>query len=100
MLDALLRDADLIARLQTGAGGVASAETGYRLCDVAQGKASIEEFIEEFGHHTANEAEFLHPRWVEDRSWILQQLEIMRATRRKPISENTLRKAAVARKRN
>jgi pyruvate,water dikinase len=78
-LDALLPDADLIARLQTGAGGVASAETGYRLSDVPQGKASIEEFIEEFGHHTANEAEFLHPRWVEDRSWILQQLEIMRA---------------------
>ena len=83
VLDALLRDADLIARLQTGAGGVASAETGYRLCDVAQGKASIEEFIEEFGHHTANEAEFLHPRWVEDRSWILQQLEIMRANPQK-----------------
>lgn len=82
-LDALLRDADLIARLQTGAGGVASAETGYRLCDVAQGKASIEEFIEEFGHHTANEAEFLHPRWVEDRSWILQQLEILRANPQK-----------------
>jgi len=78
-LDALLRDADLIARLQTGAGGVASAETGYRLCDVALGKASIEEFIEEFGHHAAHEGEFLHPRWVEDRSWILQQLEIMRA---------------------
>lgn len=78
-LDSLLPDANLVARLQTGAGGVASAETGYRLCDVAQGKASIEEFIEEFGHHTANEAEFLHPRWAEDRSWILEQLEIMRA---------------------
>ncbi len=71
-LDALLPDADLIARLQTGAGGVASAETGYRLCDVAQGKASIEEFIEEFGHHTAHEGEFLNPRWAEDRSWILR----------------------------
>jgi pyruvate,water dikinase len=82
-LDALLRDADLIARLQTGAGGVASAETGYRLCDVAQGKASIEEFIEEFGHHTAHEGEFLHPRWVEDRSWILEQLEIMCANPQK-----------------
>jgi pyruvate,water dikinase len=82
-LDALLRDAGLIARLQTGAGGVASAETGYRLCDVAQGEASIEEFIEEFGHHAAHEGEFLHPRWVEDRSWILQQLEIMRANPQK-----------------
>jgi pyruvate,water dikinase len=82
-LNALLRDADLIGRLQTGAGGVASAETGYRLSEVAQGKASIEEFIDEFGHHTAHEAEFLHPRWAEDRSWILQQLEIVRANPQK-----------------
>ncbi len=82
-LGVLLPDADLIARLQTGAGGVASAETGYRLCDVAEGKASIENFIEEFGHHAANEAEFLHPRWAEDRSWILEQLETMRANPQK-----------------
>lgn len=82
-LDALLGDADLIARLQAGAGGVASAETGYRLCDVAQGKASIEEFLEEFGHHAAHEGEFLHPRWVEDRSWILEQLQVMRANPQK-----------------
>lgn len=94
-LDALLPDADLIARLQTGAGGVASAETGYRLCDVAHGKASIEEFLEEFGHHAANEAEFLHPRWAEDRSWILEQLEILRAD---PQKANLRERAAASRR--
>lgn len=95
-LDALVRDSDLIARLQTGAGGVATAETGYRLCDVAQGKASLEEFLDEFGHHAVHEAEFLHPRWAEDPSWILEQLKMMRAN---PEKTNLRENAAALRRR-
>ena len=79
-LDAQVRDPSLIARLQTGAGSVATAETGYRLSEVAQGSVSLEEFLDEFGHHAMHEAEFLHPRWAEDPSWILKQLAIMRAS--------------------
>ena len=82
-LDKLVRDDGLIAQLQTGAGGVATAETGYRLCDLAEGKTSLEEFLEEFGQHAPHEAEFLNPRWAEDPSWILEQLEIMRANPQK-----------------
>ena len=82
-LDARVRDDRLIAQLQTGAGGVATAETGYRLSDVAQGKATLEEFLDEFGHHAMHEAEFLNPRWAEDPSWIREQLEIMRANPQK-----------------
>jgi rifampicin phosphotransferase len=78
-----VRDDELIARLQTGTGGVATAETGYRLCDVAQGKATLQEFLDEFGHHAVHEAEFLNPRWAEDPSWILEQVEIMRANPQK-----------------
>ena len=80
-LDALVKDADLIARLQAGAGGVASAEPGYRLYDVAQGKATLEEFLHDFGHHAVHEADFLNPRWAEDPSWILEQLQFIRANR-------------------
>jgi len=80
-LDALVKDADLIARLQTGAGGVASAEPGYRLYDVAQGKATLEEFLRDFGHHAVHEADFLNPRWAEDPSWILEQVQFIRANR-------------------
>ena len=69
-LDALVRDPSLIAQLQTGTGEVATAETGHRLCEVAQGKASLEEFLDEFGHHAVHEGEFLNPRWAEDPSWI------------------------------
>ena len=76
-LDALVRDADLIARLQTGASGVASAEAGYRLYDVAEGKVTLEEFLHEFGHHAVHEAEFLNPRWAEDPSWIVEQVRFI-----------------------
>jgi pyruvate,water dikinase len=77
-LDALIKDADLIARLQTGSGGVASAEPGYRLYDVAQGRTTMEEFLDDFGHHAVHEADFLNPRWAEDPSWILDQVRFIR----------------------
>jgi len=78
-LDALVKDADLIARLQAGMGGVASAEQGYRVYDIAQGKATIEEFLRDFGHRAVYEADLANPRWVEDPSWILEQVESIRA---------------------
>jgi len=77
-LDALVKDADLIARLQTGSGDVASAEPGYCLYDVAQGKERLEDFLRDFGHHAIFEADFLNPRWAEDPSWILEQIRFIR----------------------
>jgi pyruvate,water dikinase len=94
-LDALVKDADLIARLQTGAGGVASAEPGYRLYDVAQGKATLEEFLHDFGHHAVHEADFLNPRWAEDPSWILEQVQFIRAN---PATHNLRETAAEVRR--
>jgi pyruvate,water dikinase len=78
VLDGLMKDANLLARLQAGAGGVASAEQGYRVYDVAQGKATIEEFLRDFGHRAVYEADLANPRWVEDPSWILEQVESIR----------------------
>ena len=77
-LDGLVKDPDLIARLQTGAGGVASAEPGYRLYDVAQGGDTMEEFLHDFGHRAVHEADFLNPRWAEDPSWIIEQVQSIR----------------------
>src|ERR1035441_9422904 len=77
-LDALVKDADLIARLQAGGGGVASAEQGYRVYDIAQGKATIEEFLRDFGHRAVYEADLANPRWAEDPSWILEQVQAIR----------------------
>jgi pyruvate,water dikinase len=94
-LDSLVKDADLIARLQTGTGGVASAEPGYRLYDVAAGKATLEEFLREFGHRAVFEADFLNPRWAEDPSWILEQVRFLREN---PATRNLRETAAETRR--
>ena len=77
-LDALVKDAGLIARLQAGAGGVTSAEQGYRLYDIAHGKSTLEEFLRDFGHRAVYECHALNPRWAEDPSWILEQVQRIR----------------------
>src|ERR1019366_3512288 len=77
-LDGLVKDAGLIARLQAGAGGVASAEPGYRLYEMAQGKSTMEEFLRDFGHRGVYECHVLNPRWAEDPSWIVEQVERIR----------------------
>jgi pyruvate,water dikinase len=77
-LDALLGDANLIAQLQAGAGGVASAEQGYRIYDIAKNQATLENFLREFGHRAVYEADMLNPRWAEDPSWVVVQVESVR----------------------
>jgi pyruvate,water dikinase len=57
---------------------VASAEQGYRVYDIARGKSTIEEFLRDFGHRGVYEADLANPRWVEDPSWILEQVESIR----------------------
>jgi rifampicin phosphotransferase len=74
----LLKDDTLVARLQTGAGGVASAEQGYRLFDVAMGRATLEDFLSEFGHRCVYESDLINPRWSEDSSWVQQQIEAIK----------------------
>jgi pyruvate,water dikinase len=77
-LDSLLGDASLIARLQAGAGGVTSAEQGYRIYEIAKNKATLEDFLRDFGHRAVYEADLLNPRWAEDPSWIVEQIESVR----------------------
>ena len=74
-----LNDDTLVARLQTGGGGVASAEQGYRLFDVAVGRATVEDFLAEFGHRCVYEADLINPRWSEDSLWVQQQIEAIRS---------------------
>jgi pyruvate,water dikinase len=74
----LVKDPALLSRLQAGAGNVVSAEQGYRLYDIAAGRATLEQFLEEFGHRAVYEADILNPRWAEDPSWLLEQIEAIR----------------------
>ena len=78
-LDAAFKDPDLVDRLQAGSGAVASAEHGYRLYEIARGKSTLEAFLRDFGHRAVYETDARNPRWVEDPSWVLAQVEAIRA---------------------
>ena len=73
----------LMNGLLTGAGNITSAEQGYRVYDLAQAKRRSEaefqneltKFLDEFGHRAVYEAEALNPRWSEDPSYILEQVD-------------------------
>jgi len=93
-LDALVKDADLTARLQTGAGGVDSAEQGYRIYEIAWGKSTLEEFLHDFGHRAVHEADMVNPRWAEDPSWILEQVQFIREN---PTAHDSRERAAKVR---
>ena len=93
-LDGMVRDPSLVAQLQAGSGQVASAEHGYRLYEIARGESTVEEFLKEFGHRAVYEADFVHPRWVEDPGWIEAQVESIRAN---PPKEDPRRVAQRAR---
>src|ERR1019366_10369382 len=77
-LDGLVKDAGLTARRQAGVGGVASAEPGYRLYEMAQGRSTLEEFLRDFGHRGVYEGNVENPRWAEDPTWILEQVQRIR----------------------
>ncbi len=77
-LESLAGDEDLIARLQAGSGAVASAEHGYRLYEIARGESTIEAFLRDFGHRAIFETDAANPRWIEDPSWVVEQVEAIR----------------------
>jgi rifampicin phosphotransferase len=94
-LDGLIQDGGLIARLQAGSGAVASAEHGYRLYDLALGRSTLEEFLRDFGHRAVYETDIANPRWAEDPSWVLEQVEIIR---RNPPARDPRQTAAATRR--
>ncbi len=78
LLDNTVKAASLIARLQAGAGGVASAEQGFRIYEIAMGKSTLAAFLAEFGHRAVYEADLWNARWVEEPGWIEEQIESLR----------------------
>ncbi len=77
-LETLVKDKALIGRLQAGTGAVTSAEHGYRLYEIASGKATVEEFLRDFGHRGVYETDVMNPRWIEDSSWVQEQVDAIR----------------------
>jgi pyruvate,water dikinase len=60
--------ADLVRRLTSGLEHDTTVEQSVLLDRVARGEATMDEFLERFGHRCAGEMELSEPRWREDPS--------------------------------
>ncbi|MDD4890800.1 MAG: PEP/pyruvate-binding domain-containing protein [Phycisphaerae bacterium] len=69
---------DLGRELTTGLANDTTVEQSICLYRVAQGKATMDEFIERYGHRAAGEMELAQPRWREDRRYLENTLESLR----------------------
>ena len=97
----------LASDLLAGSGNVVSAEHGYRLLDLAAKaagdpdaralldsepldpaawrrlperspfRAELERFLHDFGHRAVYEVDVANPRWIEDPTYILQQVRLL-----------------------
>jgi rifampicin phosphotransferase len=85
----------LASALMAGSGGVVSAEHGYRMIELAaiaaregvdpcawpalprdsRFRRALKHFLDEFGHRGVYEAELANPRWIEDPSYVLEQIQ-------------------------
>lgn len=85
-------------RLLAGCGGVTSAEHAYRIFEMAQlaepeahsllaisndwtrlpqhspFRRALERFLAEFGHRAVYEADIANPRWIEDPTFVLEEV--------------------------
>lgn len=100
------RAPSLLARLLAGSGEVTSAEQGYRIADLARivctdpealawlqrrepaqnwerlpehslFRRELARFLTDFGHRGVYEADIMNPRWIDDPSYILDQVRRM-----------------------
>jgi len=60
----------LCQTLTSGLDGDSTMEQEAFLCRVVDGKESLEEFLERYGHRTTDEMELSVPRWREDPSYL------------------------------
>jgi pyruvate,water dikinase len=87
----------LAAALMAGGGDVVSAQHGYAMLDLAAIAArdgvdpfawqslapdapfrrAMERFLEEFGHRAVYETELANPRWIEDPTFVLEQVRAL-----------------------
>lgn len=73
------RGRELTLRLITGLDDDLTLRQSVRLQDVADGRATLAEFLEEFGHRALREMELAEPRWREDPAYIEQLVAARRA---------------------
>jgi pyruvate,water dikinase len=81
------RGAELTATLTAGLDGDITIEQNAMLYRLAQGEATLDEFLGRFGHRSANEMELAQPRWREDPGYIERMAETFRSPHAIPPEE-------------
>jgi rifampicin phosphotransferase len=68
----------LAGELTTGLENDVTVEQSVALFEVAQGRQSLEDFLQRFGHRAVNEMELSQPRWREDHDYVQRMLDRFR----------------------
>jgi len=71
--------AELAATLTRALEGDTTFEQDALLYRVAAGQATLEEFLERFGHRSSDEMELAEPRWRENPAYLRQMIDRFRA---------------------
>ncbi|MBC8230921.1 hypothetical protein H8E77_15325 [bacterium] len=64
--------------LIVGLEGDLTVDMNLKMWEVAQGRLSLEDFLDEYGHRTVGEFELAQPRWREDASFVQKMIEIFK----------------------
>ena len=73
------RGKELARVLTLGLENDSTVEQNVLLFRTARGEATLEQFLEQFGHRAANEMELAQPRWRENPGYIERMLEHFRS---------------------
>jgi len=64
--------------LIVGLEGDLTVDMNLKMWEVAQGRLSLEDFLNEYGHRAVGEFELAQPRWREDASFVQKMIEIFK----------------------
>ncbi|HPD17216.1 MAG TPA: PEP/pyruvate-binding domain-containing protein [Planctomycetota bacterium] len=92
------RGGDLARQLTTGLDHDTTVEQNVLLYRVAQGRATMAEFLDRFGHRAVNEMELAQPRWREDSDYLERMKQSYTRPGVEPPEERHARQAAARRK--
>ncbi|MEI6211333.1 MAG: PEP/pyruvate-binding domain-containing protein [bacterium] len=82
----------LAMSLTQGLEGDTTVQQGIAMCNVARGRLTLADFIEQYGHRTVEEMELSRPRWREDHSYVTQILGVyLDPSAPSPEAQHTLR---------
>ncbi len=70
----------LAMNLSMGLAGDITVEQSVMLYDVGQSRASLNDFLERFGHRCTGEMELAEPRWREDSAYLEKMLRSYKAS--------------------